>query len=196
MKIHASSQRPKGFTLIELLLVITIIAILASLVGVGAQIAATKAKQLKVKNDLADLENGIGRYRMEKSRLPLPPDIRSEEPIPLSEGNGVLQVLMGTNLEGLNPAETIFISPRPGSNGAGGLVGDRGHYGYLDPWGEPYRLILDSNLDSRIKNPDRSNDDPGIVAKADSEEIITNAIAFSCGPDRKPGTKDDIVTWR
>lgn len=193
MRTHRKAPCREAFTLIELLIVISIISLLASLGLAGARIATEKARQVAIKADLSDLVTGINAYHSDRGRMPIP-DAGSDITLPLDEGAVVLQVLLGENLHGLNPTGTVYISPKPGTNGAGGLVGETGRYGYLDPWGEPYQVILDGNHDQRIANPDRSNDDPRLSGTPG--ELFIRAAAFSSGKDRQPHTRDDIVSWR
>ena len=154
-----------------------------------------KARTAKVKADLADLVLGVGSYHTDRGRLPLPVEERSDAPIPLKQGSKLLALLLGENVAQLNPARQPWISPRPGSNGAGGLVGEPGSYGYLDPWGEPYYLVFDADYNDRIANPDRQNTDRAIASDVPAE-LFAKALALSAGPDRELHTRDDIVSWR
>lgn len=189
------SRLPKGFTLIELLIVIGIIALLAGLAIPASGVAMRMVKKVKTQAALKDVTLGIKTYQVEYSRYPVPPDYKSEEPIKLSEGSGVLKVLMGQNEQGMNARGISFIEPAPAKNGAGGLTGSSGSYGLTDMWGEPYEIIMDLNYDNKIKNPDATNEDP-IVSNDAPPELIMGAIGYSIGEDKKKGTKDDIASWR
>ncbi len=188
-------SRRSAFTLIELLIVIGIIALLAGLAIPASGVAMRMVKKVKTQAALKDITLGIKQYQVEYSRYPVPSDYKSESPIPLSEGNGVLKVLLGQNESGMNAREIAFIEPPPAKNGAGGLTGDKGSYGYADTWGEPFEVVMDVNYDNRIDNPDSQNDDPMVKGDAPSE-LIMGAIAYSIGEDKKKGTKDDIASWR
>jgi prepilin-type N-terminal cleavage/methylation domain-containing protein len=185
----------RAYTLIELLVVICIISLLLAMTNSAITAVIAKAKVTRVKADLADLNLGIGQYAMERNRLPVPVDFKSEAALPLSKGSKVLAVLLGENPDQLNPSQTVWIKPKPGSNGAGGLVGEAGSYGYLDPWGEPYYVLLDTDYNQRISNPDRRNSDPNISSDCPSE-LFGQAQALSAGPDKQLHTKDDVVSWR
>lgn len=184
----------RAYTLIELLVVITIISLLLAMTNSAITAVIAKAKVTRVKADLADLTLGIGNYAMERSRLPVPVDFKSEAALPLSEGSPILAVLLGENPDQLNPSQTVWIKPKPGSNGAGGLVGEAGSYGYLDPWGEPYYVLLDTDYNQRISNPDRRNSDR--ISSECPSELFGQVQALSTGPDKQIHTKDDVVSWR
>ena len=195
MKTPIYSSRRPGYTLIELLVVISIISLLAAMTNSAIQTVLARSRAAKVATDLKDLVVGISVFNMERSRLPVPPGFQSEEAFPLNEGSPVLAVLLGENRYGLNPSERVFIAPMPGSNGAGGLVGNTGGYGYVDPWGQPYYLVLDASYNERVPNPDKKNSDELISSRA-ADELFGRSAAMSSGPDKRLFTKDDIVSWR
>ncbi len=96
-----------------------------------------------------------------------------------------------------NPRKIVFFEPkiatRFGAKGAyrGGLHPVTG--AFLDPWGQPYRIMLDHDYDEVVSNPYPQDD-----------EIRLKVIAWSEGKDGKPGApgnprtqrgSDDIVSW-
>lgn len=192
-RLHSTSHR--AFTLIELLVVITIVGILAALTTTAAISAIQRARVVQTKSALDQIVVGISNYKTEYNRLPLPPGHTSEEAIPLDQGSAILKILLGLNEAKMNPREHLFIQPNlANAGGAGGLVGSQGSYGLTDLWGTPYEVILDANYDGRIVNPDSQNEDAHV--SKDAAEIFASVIAYSYGPDRKKGTRDDIVSWR
>lgn len=191
-RLHTTPHR--AFTLIEMLVVITIVGILAALVGTAATSVIRNAKKVKTKAALKDIVLGIQNYRTEYNKLPLPPGHTSEDAIPLDQGSTILKILLGGNDSKMNPREIRFIEPPMGKDGAGGLSGTEGNYSLTDSWGTPYEVMLDANYDNKILNPDSQNEDPN-VSKG-PREVIATAIAYSYGEDKKKGTKDDIVSWR
>ncbi|MCB1131954.1 MAG: hypothetical protein KDN05_12550 [Verrucomicrobiae bacterium] len=57
-------------------------------------------------------------------------------------------------------------------------------YGYFDPWGGPYFVILDLDYDGEVTVPVGG----GIT-------LHRRVAVWSNGPDGKPGTGDDVRTW-
>ncbi|MBL9114276.1 MAG: type II secretion system protein [Verrucomicrobiaceae bacterium] len=196
MKSHRLTLTPsRGFTLIEMLVVIGIIALLATMAVPAANVVMGKVKRVRTQAALKDLTVGIKAYQTEYSRYPVPSGYSSETPVPLSQGSGVLKVLLGVNEQNMNTRGIVFIEPPPAKNGAGGLTGDQGSYGYMDMWGEPYYVVMDVNYDNKIQNPDVANMDRD-VSNGAPQQLITGAIAYSVGEDKKVNTKDDVVSWR
>ncbi|MDB6136956.1 MAG: xcpT 2 [Verrucomicrobiaceae bacterium] len=178
-----------------MLVVITIIGILAALVGGATSGVMRKAKKVKTQAALKDVVLGVKNYQVEYNRYPLPQGHSSESPIPLSAGSTILKILLGNNESKMNPREIAYIEPPMGKNGAGGLSGSEGSYELDDPWGTPYQLVLDANYDNKITNPDIQNEDSTISTGA-PRDLVAGVIAFSFGEDKKQNTKDDVVSWR
>lgn len=55
----------------------------------------------------------------------------------------------------------------------------------IDPWGTPYHFVFDANYDNVVVIPDSSSRD--VVGEG--------LLAWSCGPDRRPDTSDDLRSW-
>jgi hypothetical protein len=83
---------------------------------------------------------------------------------------------------GLNVHRMIFLEApafRPGRSG----LDAEGRF--LDPWGTPYQIVLDANLDNICDTPN----------SVYNNMIGEGIIAWSCGPDRVSDTSDDILSW-
>ena len=78
-----------------------------------------------------------------------------------------------------------FLSVREGRGNRNGLIyGKDGKsvVGLFDPWGGGYHVRLDLDLDEKIH--------------VNGKVLENRRVAvWSDGPDRKPGTADDIKTW-
>jgi prepilin-type N-terminal cleavage/methylation domain-containing protein len=194
MKTHSKSLSRRAFTLIELLVVIGIIALLAGLSFPAISGVMKKAKRARCAAAIKDIQLGIKNYQVEYNRYPLA-NSSGESPVLLSEGSPLLNVLLGKNLSKLNPREIVFLEAPMGKSGAGGLVGSEGSYGLTDVWGSPYEVIIDSNYDNKIANPDSQNSDETISGEA-SQSLVTGVAVYSIGEDKQANTKDDIVSWR
>lgn len=205
---HRSVER--GFTLVELLVVITIIAILASLAVPVTNKVIQNANNLRIKATMKDLQVAISHYRTEYNRFPitLTGSSGGDDTAPIFTGGqtNIINVLMArtdpTQTPNLNARKIKFIDLPFAKNGQTfGVVDPSGGAGtgtpmqLVDIWGMPYKIMLDTNYDNRITNPDASNVDQKISARA-PKYLSTSTGIQSYGPDKIVNTKDDIVSWR
>ncbi len=189
-------RAPRGFTLIELLVVIGIIAVLASLAFSVSRSVIANSRKVQTKAVLTDVQTAVNSYFTERHRMPLAD--AGEEPLRMNQGNDLVAILLG-DVSGPgtpNPAGTPFLQAHPAKRGRGGLIDNDGAPPSLvDLWGNPYYIVMDTNLDARVPNPDRQNRDADIAADAPAH-LRTRVAVFSAGPDGEKGTRDDIVSWR
>lgn len=195
MKIHRPRQSHRAFTLIELLVVITIIALLVGVALPAINGAIDRARKLETVNVLRGLTTAINNYRNEYNRFPVRAGASSDPEVELSSGSPLLKVLLGENVDKLNPKTESFMEVKMGKGGAGGLVGQDGSFSLVDRWGQAYHVIMDANADNRVPNPDARNADSSIAGDT-PKTLFYGVIAFSAGPDKQFGTADDIVSWR
>jgi len=204
MKTHRLPAS-RAFTLIELLITITIIAILASMTAAGISYAIDQANRLKVRTVVDELKNGIGQYQTDYNRFPLDSNVTGangeDAPELLTDGsNSVVDAIMGippasSGTPDLNPKRTSFAQFPPAHNGRHGLVGAARPYKLNDMYGQPYHILLDTNGDNQVKNPDVLNTDPKI-SQGQAAHLVTKIAVYSSGKDQIPGTADDVTSWR
>ena len=138
---YVSSHR--AFTLIELLVVISIIGILAGLSFTGVNAALTAARRTQAKNDVVQIANAVLAFESEYGRLP----VRGAGSTNAGDVDGnLMRVLTATeDLEdgqsALNPRKISFIEISPAKNKKSG-TNESGTF--VDPWGNAYRIVLDS----------------------------------------------------
>jgi len=153
----------KRFTLIEMLVVIAIISILAGLVFPALGLARQNAKKSKANSECQSLKTAIIMYESEFSCWPVK---ASNEGSAISSGD---YVAMCKRLTGENGKKMMFYEVG---------VGFEESKGILDPWGNQYQVILDTDFDGKIANS-------GDVATIAGKELRTRVAVFSFGVDRK-----------
>lgn len=204
MKTHRQPAS-RAFTLIELLMTITIIAILASLTASGIIHAIDQANRLKVRTVLMDLKNGIDQYQTDYNHWPIDSNVTGANGEDAAElltdgSNSLVDTLMGipptsSGTADLNPKRTPYTAFPPANNGRHGLVGSARPFKLADMYGQPYHILLDTNGDNQVKNPDVSNTDPKISANQ-AAHLVTKVAVYSSGKDLVPCTSDDVTSWR
>lgn len=101
----------------------------------------------------------------------------------------VIQALTGVSgpgnpLHRLNPARILFLDLPP-YDARRGLSGLDANGDFLDPWGRPYQVVLDTDLDGRV-----------VIDRSAWGAIEgTGVVIWSVGPDGISGTADDILSW-
>ena len=159
-------------------------------IGIGEVL---RQKKSQTEKDLTALHHALNYFYGEYARLP---SIGSEGETVLTEGpEGVklLLIMIGKEEEGpglQNPRQIAFLNVRRSRNkNKGGLFYNNGGTGALegfyDAWGNPFHVYLrklgSSSLSFSHLSQTVSLDQPAAV--------------FSCGPDKIPGTKDDLKSW-
>lgn len=172
----------RAFTLIELLVVIVIIAALMGIAFPVFSSIQNQAKKTQAKNDLTQIVTAVSAYYTEYGKYPVTVTAPTTDAffgggtVPTGTtsyaDNDVLIDVLRNNTTGpnnsanvvlLNPRGVAFLDVRPVKNnsspsggiipnGASGLsVGDRIGVFY-DPWGSPYRILIDTNYDNTLTN--------------------------------------------
>lgn len=199
----------RGFTLIELLVVIVIIGLLAAIIIPSIQGAMRSAKNARAMSQITALDGAIKRFYAEHGKMPTP---KGENFNPDNDGiyhtanNGLQQseiVRILLNLdddwgpEERNTKQMSFLDLDPKS------VLDQ--YGdpcqtevqmraaleagqpVLDPWGKPYGILMDLNMDDKISGTGYGYGSP--------EEIRAKVGVFSLGKDGVDSKSPPFKTW-
>lgn len=114
-----------------------------------------------------------------------PGDCRFGGRLPNAEVLNVLRARDGPGNEGhsVNTFRTIFFEAPEYRRGRPGLD-ERGEF--LDPWGIPYQVVLDSNLNGICE----------VEHSLYGDQIGLGILVWSCGPDRLSDTPDDRLSWK
>lgn len=149
MKKTPQTSEKSAFTLIELLIVIAIIGILMSLLFPAVNSAIDAARKAQAKNDVTQIATAVIAYETEYGRLPL---TNASDSIVAVSGNW-LKALSGSNVDGLNPRQIVFLELQAAKKGKGG-TNTSGEF--VDPWTTSsaknlYYASFDCDYDNRIK---------------------------------------------
>ncbi|WP_395741673.1 type II secretion system protein [Prosthecobacter sp.] len=219
IKPRSNARLRPGFTLIELLVVITIIAILAGLVISQANKLMADGRKLQVQTVIKDLRNAITSYQTDYNRYPVNPSLLSAassgqdiQALPTDENSGIVGALTtltsassgssGGSSGGttnLNPKDIKYIDLPIAKNGKFGLVNAQPPYKLVDLWGTVYYVLLDTNGDKQVANPDLNNSDSKISSNTISpppKMLPVEVAIYSWGQDLQQQTQDDVVSWR
>ena len=144
---------------------------------------------------LKDLTLAIKNYQVEYDRHPVPPGSQGDQRLE-SKGK-LLGILLGEDVDGLNPRKIAYIESPDFMEGRGGLIRGTGLEGsrLVDRWGHPYVILLDTDFDNKIANPNVKNTSP-LISRGASPKLFMGVAAYSLGPDGVEGTADDITSWR
>ncbi len=152
-----------------------------------------KQKKLQTLTTLTGLQQAMERYHSEYSKLP---DIGMSGDEMRTEGQAgieLLTVLLGKEETGdkmQNPRHIPFLNVTVSKNKKkGGLVYSSGPNpvieGLYDAWGNPFRVIVDSDLDGTLRFD--CGGKPVTLKKA--------AAVISPGPDGIEGIEEDVKSW-
>lgn len=148
-----------------------------------------RGRLVMARHDITALQTAILRYHREYGTWPAEAtpgdtDIRFGA---RRSNAALIRVLRSDLLQddqdaGLNPQRMIFIEVEPYRAGWSGLnqTGE-----FLDPWGAPYQVALDSNYDGATQ----------VEGSPYGRISGTGVLVWSYGPDRKPETPDDLLSW-
>lgn len=210
--MKAKSRISKGFTLIELLVVIAIIGLLAAIIVPALTGGLRAAKRARAMGQIRDLDGAIRRFISEYGVPPLPkgvkiignPDGDREDIDQEFIGDGQAQIIQilcnwdDDNWPGgkRNKKQIVFLDLDPASfmdeDGKPCKTVDQmkdaliNNY-YQDPWGNPYGILLDLDLDDRII---------GLFEATAENPIRAKVGVYSLG-EKGEANKDDppYKTW-
>lgn len=183
-----------GFTLIELLIVVSVVGLLMAVALPVLTSAIKKARFVETKSTLVCLKTAISNYEVEYGRLPTNAT-GGDVTVDTNGGDPLVFILLGQTRDGLNSRGVNFFNGKVAVGKRNGITLDSTTAALYDSWGHPAHVLLDVDGDHLLDSPDLSNSDPRISSGA-TPRLPENAVVFSDGPDGKPGTQDDIVTWR
>ncbi|MBN1270367.1 MAG: hypothetical protein JXB04_12320 [Kiritimatiellae bacterium] len=173
----------------ELAVLLGVVVIVFSLAGSALTVLQRERRAATVRSDLRALLEAGRRFYAEYGAWPTAQagdygDCRYGRRIPNAEVMNALRAVDGPGNAGhaLNTRRIVFFhGAAQGRRGAG--LADTGDF--LDPWGRPYQIVLDADLDNACD----------IEASIYGRRAGEGMVVWSCGPDRVSDTKDDILSW-
>jgi len=132
------------------------------------------------------IESAVNNFYMEYAYMPtrLTTDTEINTKDNVADFLNIILGLESTTGNPLNKRAIKFLAVKEGKNNKNGLIYNSAGTavtGLYDPWGGPYKVLLDADCDEHLV----------VHGKA----LDRRAAIWSYGPDRKAGTKDDIKTW-
>jgi len=186
--------------------VVLIIGTLAALLMTGASSMFDRAKKAQAKNDLTQIVTAVTAFYTEYGIYPSTTTPEMTYDGTAGKTNNLLfDALRAVNTT-VNTRGIVFISPRfaVGTTGTprGGISQVPATSGqYMDPYGKPYIIRLDTNFDNAVTNPYSTNAGPvplsfPVIAWSFGKDTLSGSIP---GPaaDKKSGTStDDVLSWQ
>jgi prepilin-type N-terminal cleavage/methylation domain-containing protein len=202
MKTPSKPFSRKGFTLVELLVVIAIIAVLASAGFAVGPAMMNRAKKVSAHAGATSLATAVEQFYTEYSVLP---DVGTGSPLKTDSGDGVklLNILVGqeSGTQPKNPRKIRFFSAKEakgtGTKARDGLIyesSDNTISAFVDPWGEPYYIVMDNEPDNK------GYDELLEFTPKDNSRVTVrgrSVAVFSLGVDKnsKSNAKTLVKTW-
>ena len=177
-------NKRKNFTVIELLIVIGIIALLAALMFPVMQLVKNKAKALKAKSMATSICAAVDQYELDYGVIPYTIG-NSDSQIDKSKATDydtMIAILAQQDYDSHtyktkgNPRMVTYLN----------VPSTYGEKGYIDPWGNQFVILLDTNYD-------------GKVTTSGGQELYGKVFVYSYGQDFHDdgGSEEkDIVSWK
>lgn len=156
-----------------------------------------------VKPTISGLRVAFLTYKDEYNRFPVPDSDSRSLDLSIRSRGQMLLALIGAEATELNPHGIQFLELPMAKNRELGLWLDGSDWVLTDRWGEPYYIVLDTNRDGTLTNPEFGADvlDSKYAKRVESEpppaELKDIVAIYSAGADRDPETwHDNITSWR
>ena len=182
-------RRRAGLARPEMVFLLALALMIFSLVIPGWFAWQRRARFSAARLDLTVLSEAARRFYSEYGIWPATSaggtDARFGQERPNSEVMNALLAIdgPGNQHQAVNPNSIVFLEAPHARSGISGLDSDGN---FVDPWGTPYQIVLDIDLNNAC-------DVPKTVY---SNMVGEGFIAWSCGPDRISDTADDILSWK
>jgi type II secretory pathway pseudopilin PulG len=188
-------KSPKRGCLIAVVVAVVLFIIAIPIVALLAGIAvpAIVAIKKKMKKDQAralamSVVSSCKGYYAEYQKYPAPNEEAAAEVDPLRTDDVLTGILLGTDIA-RNPKKINFLPDlKPVERGHGfGLLTEDNATSIVDPWGEPFYVLMDTDYSTTIENPNADS----MISK-----LHQGILVYSAGPDHNPATwADNVGSW-
>jgi prepilin-type N-terminal cleavage/methylation domain-containing protein len=200
MKTPSKPFSRKGFTLIELLVVIAIIAVLASAGFAVGPAMMNRAKKLSAQATATNIANAVEQFYTEYSALP-DPGSNSADAEFATNVSPLLDILAGgseTKSIEQNPRKIRFLSVKEAKNRMDGALYTEDPISkiskidkILDPWGQPFYIMLDYDYDEKLKVDPVSGSAP--ISDLNGRRVAVYSLGVK--PPATANAKTLVKTW-
>ena len=192
-------HRYRAFTLVELLVVIAVVGMLAAILLPVVTSAIKKAEKSRTQAEMISIVSAINAYASEYGVMPAGSANGQNDQVYVGEWgskkvNSIYNILRAIDITN-NPKRIVFLEiPEKSMQGNCTIPGHPHTYtsneGYfLDPWGNPYAIVMDTSFDGQIGGPNGLNGDLDTTISDYIKSISpTKAGTF-------PGVKVGVMSW-
>lgn len=189
--LAAKRGESNGFCRGEFLVILGILSLVAAFVFPMQITYQRKARRAMVVADFRAVIEACDRFQAEHGYWPTAMatdygDVRyGLNKMPNSLVLNVLRAMdaEGNRMHSVNTNQTVYLEVELYEPNLSGLGPDGD---FIDPWGEPYQIVVDADGDNNVLVED------SIYHRIPNEGLVL----WSCGRDRMSDTWDDIVSWK
>jgi hypothetical protein len=170
--------------------------ILSVSIPAGNSGCGRSAGWVQTRADLQNIVIALKGYQAEYDKLPVEA-LPSRKELPTPFRGDIVRALIKIGDLKLNPRKIDFFEAKPAKKKSSGLLDDKGGPTFVDMWGKPYLVIMDSNSDGKFPNPATGKRVGKYGSEIEPPFLDLDVVAISSGPDGKLDTwEDNIVSWR
>jgi hypothetical protein len=140
-------------------------------------------RRISAKNDTVQIATAFTAYETEYGQLP------TTDPETQVVSGPILQALTGSNGK-LNPRQIVFLEVPPAKKGKGGIRDGI----YVDPWGSPYKVKLDTDYDNKLQNVGPAFNPTAELNK--KVAVWNDPDTHSDRPGEKTKTRRAVNSWQ
>lgn len=156
-----------GIILGYFMLVVTVVVVILALLVPAGIVTTEKAARFRVQGEALQLESALLSYFTEYSRVPPVQGLIHEGDSMVSSNSELMSALRGSN-----PRAMFFFDGRPEGFTASG--------NYVDHWGTPFRVLLDTDGDYGVTYNGRRHEGISLVISAGKDGVFdtTDDVSF------------------